>query len=289
MPFKIIRNDITTMTVDAIVNTANPRPIIGGGVDYAIHHAAGHELLKARLEIGSIPVGEAFITDAYKLPAKHVIHTVGPVWQGGSNHEIPSQCLLNGENQGVHLSKRQVTAIEDSIYETALTAATYGIHLEPEINHVIATAMTLDGMADKLEYILCLDACQCSGGSMISTWERNFLDSEILDSLQKCNRAALAMVRNGTAKIWSKLRDMAETLDDLVESSDEVEEQLQSNLEFIQADEHRQKTKERMRQGYLDNYLACKEQLESIRQPYRAEDIDDRLNATIECSLSFEI
>ena len=82
MPFKIIRNDIITMTVDAIVNTANPCPIIGGGVDYAIHHAAGHELLKARQEIGSISVGEAFITDAYKLPAKHVIHTVGPVWQG---------------------------------------------------------------------------------------------------------------------------------------------------------------------------------------------------------------
>ena len=97
MPFKIIRNDIITMTVDAIVNTANPCPIIGGGVDYAIHHAAGHELLKARQEIGSISVGEAFITDAYKLPAKHVIHTVGPVWQGGSNHERDSlrKCYLS--------------------------------------------------------------------------------------------------------------------------------------------------------------------------------------------------
>ena len=84
MPLTIIRNDITKMQVDAIVNTANPRPVVGGGVDRAIHRAAGPELLAARQKIGDIATGAAFITPGYGLPSKSVIHTVGPVWRGGS-------------------------------------------------------------------------------------------------------------------------------------------------------------------------------------------------------------
>lgn len=83
MPFEILRNDITTMAVDAIVNTANPRPIIGLGVDSAIHEKAGPDLLSARQKIGSIHMGCAAITPAFRLNAKYVIHTVGPVWDGG--------------------------------------------------------------------------------------------------------------------------------------------------------------------------------------------------------------
>lgn len=82
MPLTIIRNDITKMQVDAIVNTANPRPVVGGGVDRAIHRAAGPELLAARQKIGDIATGAAFITPGYGLPSKSVIHTVGPVWRG---------------------------------------------------------------------------------------------------------------------------------------------------------------------------------------------------------------
>ena len=87
MPFEIVRNDITKMVVDAIVNTANPRPVIGAGTDSMIHEAAGPALLEARRCIGSIQVGHGAITPAYKLHAKYVIHTVGPVWQGGSCDE----------------------------------------------------------------------------------------------------------------------------------------------------------------------------------------------------------
>lgn len=87
MPLTIIRNDITKMQVDVIVNTANPRPVVGGGVDRAIHRAAGPELLAARRKIGDIATGKAFITRGYRLPSKYVIHTVGPVWRGGSHEE----------------------------------------------------------------------------------------------------------------------------------------------------------------------------------------------------------
>ena len=87
MPFEIVRNDITNMRVDAIVNTANPRPVIGLGVDSMIHEKAGPNLLKARQKIGSIDMGCAAITPAFALDAKYVIHTVGPVWDGGSYGE----------------------------------------------------------------------------------------------------------------------------------------------------------------------------------------------------------
>lgn len=83
MPFEIVRNDITQMRMDAIVNTVNPRPVIGSGVDAGIHRAAGSELLTAREKIGRIGVGEAAITPGFDLNAKYVIHTVGPVWRGG--------------------------------------------------------------------------------------------------------------------------------------------------------------------------------------------------------------
>ena len=83
MPFEIVRNDITKMQVDAIVNTANPRPVIRQGVDAMIHEKAGPRLLAARQRIGNIAVGTAAITPGFDLPAKYVIHTVGPVWRGG--------------------------------------------------------------------------------------------------------------------------------------------------------------------------------------------------------------
>lgn len=83
MPFQIVRNDITAMAVDAIVNSANPRPVIGLGTDSAIHEKAGPGLLEARKKIGPIAVGHSAITPAFDLQAKYVIHTVGPGWRGG--------------------------------------------------------------------------------------------------------------------------------------------------------------------------------------------------------------
>lgn len=87
MPFEIVRNDITKMRVDAIVNSANPRPIVGLGTDSAVHEAAGPELLAARQKLGPIAPGSAAITPAFRLDARYVIHTVGPVWNGGGYGE----------------------------------------------------------------------------------------------------------------------------------------------------------------------------------------------------------
>jgi len=106
MPFEIVRNDIVNMQVDAIVNTANPKPIVGYGVDAGVHKKAGPQLLAAREQVGRIGVGDVALTPGFDLDARFVIHAVGPIWQDGKHGEeqLLRQCydkaLLVAKNNG---------------------------------------------------------------------------------------------------------------------------------------------------------------------------------------------
>lgn len=125
MPFQITRNDITQVSADAIVNTANPEPVIGGGTDYAIHKAAGPELLAAREAVGAIPVGRSAATPAFRLNAQYVLHTVSPVWIDGKHRE--AEDLRRAYDAALHLASELGC---HSVAFPLMAAGTYGFPQE---------------------------------------------------------------------------------------------------------------------------------------------------------------
>lgn len=160
---EIIEEDITKLNVDAIVNAANTSLLGGGGVDGAIHRAAGPELVEECRKIGGCPTGEAVITKGYRLPAKYVIHTVGPVWSGGQRDEpnLLARCYRNSfalaEKHGIK-----------SIAFPAISTGAYRFPLELATEIALNEAKVFLGRNPAFERVI----FACFGSAACETYKR---------------------------------------------------------------------------------------------------------------------
>ena len=149
---EVLKGDITKLEVDAIVNAANTSLLGGGGVDGAIHHAAGPELLEECRTLNGCEIGQSKITKGYNLPAKYIVHTVGPVWHGGNKNE--KKLLKSCYNASLNLAK------ENRIKTIAFPAISCGVYhfpLDEACKIAMGTVKEFISNDDSLEKVIFID------------------------------------------------------------------------------------------------------------------------------------
>ncbi len=148
MRAEVVQADVTTLAVDAIVNAANSRLAGGGGVDGAIHRAAGPQLAAACGALGGCPTGDAKITEGFELPARYVIHAVGPVWAGGQARE--AELLASCYRRSLELAHEHGLS---SIAFSAISCGVYGYPVEEAAGIAVREVMTRASSVPTLEHV----------------------------------------------------------------------------------------------------------------------------------------
>ena len=212
MPLQIIRNDITKVQCDAIVNAANSTLLGGGGVDGAIHKAAGKGLLLECMKLGGCKVGQAKITKGYNLPCKYVIHTVGPKWKGGNNNE--RELLESCYKSSLELAKENNC---ESVAFPLISSGVYGYPMNEAFKVAVDTVAEFLMHNDMLVYIVVYNK------NALATSSKLFTDiAQYIDDNYVAEREAVFANRNVLEESICLSPMRAEAFDDSADLSDIV-------------------------------------------------------------------
>lgn len=248
MPLQIVRNDITKMKCDAIVNAANSTLLGGGGVDGAIHKAAGKGLLFECMKLGGCKTGEAKITGGYNLPCKYIIHTVGPVWKGG--HFGEEKLLRSCYRESLLLAKKNDC---ESVAFPLISAGVYGYPKDKALQVAVDEISSFLFENDMTVYIVVFDQKSFDISQKLVSDIREYIDERYVEKHAAMESIRLTMMPPMAVSDTAS-KESSDSLDDALKQIDESF----SQMFFCKIDEKGMTDSECYKKANVDRKLFSK-------------------------------